>query len=365
MLLAVAGLFTRSLARADSVDPGFDAGRTAYVSLNLAMSGYDDARARRFYLNLSEALARDAGVEGAALTARVPLDLYGSQSVDASADGTSSLAVQTGAIAPGYFDVMGIRVVRGRSFTGRDAEAGAPAVAVVSAAAARRFWGGRDPIGRELRLGPRRATVVGVAADVKVQALGESPVPFVYEPIVEGHARLLRLVFRTGAPAVAVGRVRQLVRAEDPAVAVFDAGTMAEHVETMMYPYRAAAALGSVLGAIAIVLAGIGLYGVLACGVAERLRELAIRLALGAPSTALVRSALVESVRATAIGLVAGVGLALLAGRLLANVLFGISPADPVTLAAVAGVLAAVVAAASAGPVRRAIRVDPMQILRM
>jgi ABC-type antimicrobial peptide transport system permease subunit len=148
-------------------------------------------------------------------------------------------------------------------------------------------------------------------------------------------------------------------------VAVFDAGTMAEHVETMMYPYRAAAALGSVLGAIAIVLAGIGLYGVLACGVAERLRELAIRLALGAPSTALVRSALVESVRATAIGLVAGVGLALLAGRLLANVLFGISPADPVTLAAVAGVLAAVVAAASAGPVRRAIRVDPMQILRL
>jgi putative ABC transport system permease protein len=207
--------------------------------------------------------------------------------------------------------------------------------------------------------------VIGVAADVKVQTLGEAPQPFVYLPLTSGHAGLMRLVIRTtGDPDRAVERVRQSVRALDPAVAVFEARSMAHYLDVMLYPYRMAATIGSAFGILALALAGVGLYGVIACGVGERLRELAIRLALGARATALVRATLGETIRAAAVGVGAGALLAFVAGRLLADVLFGISPLDPVTLLWTAGSLVAVLVVAAAGPVRRALRVDPMSLLR-
>jgi ABC-type antimicrobial peptide transport system permease subunit len=158
--------------------------------------------------------------------------------------------------------------------------------------------------------------------------------------------------------------LRRAMRDLDPSVAVFEARTMAEHLGVMLYPYRLAAALGGALGLIAIVLAAIGLYGVLACGVGERLRELAIRLALGAPPVSLVRAAAGETARAIAVAIVLGGLMALAAGRLLADVLFGISPFDPVTLSATGLLLAGVVAAASAGPLRRALRAEVNALLR-
>jgi ABC-type antimicrobial peptide transport system permease subunit len=150
----------------------------------------------------------------------------------------------------------------------------------------------------------------------------------------------------------------------DPAVAVFEARTMSEHLGVMLYPYRLAAGLGSAFGLIAMVLAAIGLYGVLACGVSERLREIAIRLALGAPAATLLRSAAGETARAIALAVAIGALMALAAGRLLADFLFGISPFDPVTLAATGLILAAVVAAASAGPLKRAMGAEVNSLLR-
>jgi predicted permease len=367
LLVAAAGFLVRSLSRADAVAPGFDIGRTAFAALNLSMSGYDNARARRFYQDLERMLQTRTPITAAALTSRLPLDLYGNQSTVVTTDDGHRRTTQTADVGRGYFEAMGIPIVNGRGFVPSDEASNAPAVVVVAAATAREYWPGADPIGRQVRLADGAAAqVVGVAADVKVHSLGESPQPLVYQPLRSGHASLLRLVVRSpGDPTTLVSELRQSIRSIDPAVAVFEARTMADNLDVMLYPYRLAASLGSALGLLAILLAGVGLYGVLACGISERLRELAIRMALGAPARALVLAASAGTIRAVAIGAILGVGLALLAGRLLASVLFGISAADPVTLLATTAVLCLVLAAAGAGPIRQVFRTEPVILLRL
>jgi len=168
---------------------------------------------------------------------------------------------------------------------------------------------------------------------VKVQSLAEAPQSFIYQPLASGHQSLLRMVVRTpGSPQRAVAALRDTVRAMDPAVGVFEARTMSENFGVMIYPYRLAAGLGGAFGILALLLAAVGLYGVLGCGVNERLRELAIRLALGAPSHAIVRAAGAETGRAVAAGLLLGMAMALVTGSLMADVLFGISPFDAVAM---------------------------------
>ncbi len=363
-LIAVAGLFVRSVARAGDVSPGFDAGRSAFIALNLGMSGYDDARAKRFYDELGRRLIEQNVATTAAGTTRLPLDLYGSQSAGVVLEDGSERSVQTGRVGAAFFSALGVPIVRGRAFDPHDASTGS-AVAIVSAAAARQFWPDADPVGRVLNIDGAAATVIGVAADVKVQTLGEAPQPFVYRPLSSGHARLMRLVVRTtGDPDLAVEDMRRAVRELDPSVAVFEARSMTHYVDVTLYPYRLAAMIGSAFGILALALAGVGLYGVISCGVSERLRELAIRLALGAHASGLVRTTLGETIRAAAVGVAAGALLAFVAGQLLADVLFGISPLDPVTLLATAGLLVAVLVAAAAGPLRRALTVAPMSLLR-
>jgi predicted permease len=365
-LVAVAALFARSLAGATAVDPGFDTRRTAFVSLNLSMSGYDDERAARFYDAVAGTLQREGRIESAAVTDRMPLDIYGNRSTTiASGDGFGiRRTIQAASVTPGYFDTLGIAIVQGRGFTDADAGTG---VAIVSAAASRQLWPGSSALGQPVRIGEARiATVVGVAADARVRTLGERPEPLVYQPLSGGESRLLRLVVRaSGDPRAAVDAMRRAVRDIDPAVGVFEARTVAGYLDVMLYPYRLAAAVGGWLGLFTLGLAAIGLYGVLACGVSERLRELAIRAALGARPGSIVRDAMRQPLRAAAIGLAAGAAVTFVAGRLLATVLFGISPHDPAALAAGCGVLGLVLAAAAAAPVRRVLRVAPMTVLRL
>jgi predicted permease len=368
LLIAIAGLLARSLSKADGVDPGFDLRRTAFVALNLSMSGYDDDRARRFFEELARALEARGTIVAAGMTSRLPLDLYGDRSATITTDVDDvGRSVQIADVGEGYFAAMGIPIVRGRGLEGADARRDAAPVTVVSAAAARRYWPDSEPVGRRLRLNDESSfmTVVGVVADVKVQTLGEVPQPFVYVPLVRGQAALQRLVVQaSGDPAAAVMEMRKVVRELDPAVAVFEARTMADNLHVMLYPYRAGAAVGSALALIAVVLAGVGLYGVLACGVNERLREIAIRMALGAPAVSLLRTVAAGTVRAIMLGAALGALMAIVAGRLLAGVLFGISPADPPALVLTVALLALVVAAASVGPLTRALRAAPMSMLR-
>jgi predicted permease len=363
LLVAVAALFARSLARVDAVDPGFDTSRTAFVSLNLAMSGYDDERARRFYDELASRLGA-GGAVASALTDRMPLDIYGNRTATVSfGEGFGATrGMQTARVGEAYFDTLGIPILRGRPFTRADTGASV----IVSASAARQLWPGADPIGQPLRLGDRTlATVVGVAADAKVQTLAEVPEPLVYQPLADGHAGLLRLVVRTtGDPRPTVDALRAAVRGIDARVGVFEARTVGDYLDVMLYPYRLAAAVASVLGLLTLALAAVGLYGLLACGVTERLRELAIRVAIGAGPRAVVRHATAPALGAAVVGSAGGALLAAVAGRLLATVLFGISPFDPWALGGTALVLFVVIAAAAAAPVRRALRLAPMSILR-
>ena len=371
MLVGAAGLLVRSLARADRLPPGFDLDNTAFVALNLSMNGYDAERSRRFYDELARQL-KDGGIAtAAAVTSRLPLDLYGNQSMTVSVEGGRT-PVQAARVGHEYFDALGIPLVRGRAFTREDERSGADPVVIVSAAAARRFWPDAEAIGRTIQIATDEASdrqlparVVGVAADVKVQSLAEAQQSFIYQPLASGHQSLLRMVVRTpGSPQRAVAALRDTVRAMDPAVGVFEARTMSENFGVMIYPYRLAAGLGGAFGILALLLAAVGLYGVLGCGVNERLRELAIRLALGAPSRAIVRAAGAETGRAVAAGLLLGMAMALVTGSLMADVLFGISPFDAVAMFGTAAVLAAVIAGASAAPIRRALRAQPAELLR-
>jgi putative ABC transport system permease protein len=369
-LISVAGLLVRSLLRADQVAPGFDLDHTSYVALNLSMSGYDEVRARDFYGRLVESLEQRGAITTAAVTSRVPLDLYGNQSATVSTDPDESerRTAQIARVGARYFDAMGVSILRGRTFEAADELTSGAPVVMVSAAAARQYWPDADAIGQFVRFADETspARVVGVAADSKVQTLGEQPQPLVYQPLKQGYAGLIRLVIRTqGSAKSSVVELRRALTDLDPGVAVFESRTMAEHLGVMLYPYRLIAALGSAFGLIAIVIAAIGLYGVLACGVCERLRELAIRLALGAPAVTLLRSAADETLRATVVAVASGGLMAIVAGKLLSDVLFfGISAFDPIALIATTIILTAVVALASVAPLRRALRAEVSSLLR-
>ena len=370
-LLVVAGLFARSVSRADAVQPGFDLEHTAVVALQLGMSGYDDPRAAAFHDRLADALRARGDVRAVALTDRVPLDLYGNQGATAlvhAADGgaPASHAVQHARVSAGYFDAMGVALARGRDFTADEARAGAR-VAIVSAAAARQWWPDGQAVGRTLQLdadGPR-LTVIGVAADAKVQSLGEAPQPFVYAPLAAGHARLLRVVVRTtGEPAALVPVLRAAVRDLDPSVGVFEATTMTEHLGVMLFPFRMAAVAGSLLGAFALVLAVVGLAGAVAFDVARRTRELGIRVALGARAADVLRLVAADGARVLAVGTVVGLLLAAALAQALGRWLFGVGALDPVTFLGVPLLIAVVVVVAAWLPARRALRVEPLTALR-
>jgi predicted permease len=370
VLLVVAGLFIRSVANAGRVEAGFDLTHTAFVALDLRLDGYDEPRARAFYEELGRRLREGHGVEAVTLTDRIPLDLYGNQSTTievptAGSEAPASYSVQYARADPAYFETLGVPLVRGRGFRLEEIEQGSP-VAVVSSNTAARLWPSGEALGARLRLEDGRVVeVIGIAGDTKVQTLGESPQLFLYLPFDTRYARLLRLIVRTnGDPAGLVPRLQREVGALDPAVGIFEARTLTDHLDTMLFPYRAAAGLASVLGLFGLIVAALGLYGVVAFGVAQRTREFGIRMALGARSADVLRQVLGESARVVVIGACGGLALALGVGRLLRSTLFGIGPGDPLTMVTVTLLLAAVALFASWLPARRATTVAPAEALR-
>jgi putative ABC transport system permease protein len=368
VLLVVAALFARSLANGASVEVGFDGRSTALLALNLGMSGYDESRGAAFYAELTARLRGLPGVRAVALAGRVPLDLYGNQSaplaIDASGGGREE-TVQTARVGEDYFEALRIPILRGRAIGPGDLAG--PPVAVVSAEAARRYWPGENALGRRIRLGdasPWRE-VVGIAADVKVQTLGEAPQPLVYEPLAGGHTGLLRVVVsRDGDPALVLGELRRQVAALDPAVAVFECETMSRTLDVMLFPFRLAAYLGGALGLFGLVLAAVGLVGVAWSGVVQRTRELGIRASLGARPSRL----LVDIVADGTLMLLAGIALGTLAAAPVALAmrgwLFGISPLDPLAFGVVCATILAVGLAAAVLPASRVVRLEPARWLR-
>ncbi|HKH50071.1 MAG TPA: ABC transporter permease [Thermoanaerobaculia bacterium] len=372
LLLVGAGLFLRSLGSAQSIDPGFRLRNGVAVQVALELGGaYDETRGRAFYERLLERTRVLPGVRSASLTEHLPLGLNVHVS-DAQIEGRpkprkgEELEVDRNGVMPGYFETLGIPLVAGRDVTAAD-RPGAQRVAIINQTAARQFWPGEDPLGKRLRLGESGEwmTVIGVARDGKYRTLGEAPRAFVYTNNLQQYSSFMTLVIATdGNEQAMLEQVRRELDALDPNLPVFDIATLSEHLSIMLFPARLGAALLAAFGALGLVLAGIGLYGVVASSVARRTREVGIRMSLGARRADVLALVVREGMTLTGIGLAIGLGLALLASQVLSGLLYGIGTHDPMTYLIVAVVLGGIALFANLVPAGRATQVQPVVALK-
>ena len=368
VVLAAAGLFLASLRNATHIDPGFRADGLALVRLELGIQGYDSVRGRSFYAELERRALALPGVEAASLVEIVPLGLA-RQRRGIEVEGYAPRAGEemefgVNTIGAGYFETMGIPLLRGRGFEPSDRQSTAP-VAVVNEAFARRFWPGDNPLGRRFSSG-RGGTreVVGVARDGKYWSLTEEPQPHYYEPFAQAYEPDMVLLVRSaGDPRSILPSLTREARALDPELPV-EANTMAEHLGYALLPQRIGAAVLGVFGAVAALLAAFGLYGVMSYVVSQRTAEIGIRIALGARSRDVRILVVRRALALTLIGLGLGFVGAVAATRALAAFLVDVSPTDPATLLSVGVLFTTVALVASWLPARRAARVDPMRALR-
>jgi len=371
LLLVGSGLFVRSLRNAHTIDPGFEAGGLALASVDLALAGYDADAGRAFYMRALESVRALPGVVSATFVKDPPLGLGGGNRrlviEGYAARPQEDMQVALTAVGPGYFETLHVPLSRGRAFTDRDVP-GAPLVAIVNESFVRQYWPGQDPIGRRIQMRNEKAPameVVGVAHDGKYRTLGEDPRPFLFVPLLQDYDGSATLIVRTGeSPATVAAALPGRLATLEARVPVFDVKTMDEHLRFALLPARLAASVLGLFGIVALLLAGLGLYGVMSYLVSQRSREMGIRIALGARPGDVVRLVVGQGMRLTVLGAVGGLVSAFGLTRLVAGFLYGISPTDPWTFAAVTLVLAGVALLACLLPARRAAAVDPNVALR-
>lgn len=369
LLLVSAGLLLRSLRNAQGADPGFDPDGVAVVSMNTAGAGLSAARSQQVLDEAAARLAALPGVEGVALARLMPLgngEMRMGYAVEGAELGPGD-APDVGAnfVGPQYFRVMSIPLRAGRAFEEAD-RAGAAPVAIVNERFARRWWGGRDAVGRRISVdgGATWATVVGVAATSRYVSIAETDQPHVYLPAAQNPSPDAVLAVRvTGGASAALPLLRRVAREVEPAV-VPEVGTLAQSMAVSLLPRRVAAGLLSLFGGVGLLLAAVGLYGVIAFSVGQRVREIGIRMALGASGGSVLGLVVRQGMGLTAAGIAAGTVAALGLTRVLSHVLFGVTPWDPATFGGIAAILAAVALVATGLPALRATRVDPMRALR-
>ena len=364
-----AGLFARSFQAASRLDPGLDASHV--MVSHLYLNGYSLAERKEFIERLRDRVAAQPGITAVTYAHTVPFDLSGQWWEPLEVQGyvpgpSENMKILRNVVAPGYFSLLRIPIVEGRDFTGHDDEK-SPPVMIVSETFARHFFGGRFPLGQHVRGWDRWFTVVGVAKDSKYEALDEPVKPYFYVPFRQTlrEDMGIRLYVRTaGDPLQAVEPVRRAVRSLDPEAGAPDSVPMTENVNTALFIQRVAALMLSVLGAVALLLAALGLYGVMAYAVAERRHEIGIRIALGARPGDVVAMVVKQGMALTLIGLAAGTVAAVAVTRLAAAALVQVSATDPLVFAGALLFLAAVAALASYLPARLAAGIDPNQTLR-
>ena len=373
LLLIGSGLFIRSLMNAQAIDPGFTLRRGVAATLLPKLGGaYTDAEAELLYRDLLERARALPGVSSAAVAEFLPLGLAISNKevwVEGQelGEGEDPPAIDTMAIGPGYFRTLGIALARGRDFSDRD-DASAPGAVIVNQTMARRTWPGEDPLGQRLRfddgLDAPVYEVVGVAADGKYRTLGEAPRPYLYTPYAQTGDFMLTLIVASNREGETLAAVRRLLDEVDPHLPTFEIKTLSEHLDIMLFAPRMGAALLAAMGLLGLLLASVGLYGVVAYSVARRTREIGVRLALGAGKGDVLGMVVREGMVLVAVGVVLGVGLALLVTRALQGFLYGITASDPLTYVAVSLFLLAVAWLANFLPARRATGIDPILALR-
>ncbi len=369
VLLVAGGLFIRSVQKAHGVHPGFDADGVLLASFEASpATGYtaDTALAlQRAVLDRVEALP---GVESATIADWVPLTLSAPTS-EVEADGYvprehESRDVRRAYVGPGYARTMRIRLAAGRDFTKKDGAAQEP-VAIVNRAFADRYWPGLDPLGRRLRADGRWHSVVGVTENTAYIKVGETPRPLLYLPALSRWRFGTTLHVRVaGDPGAAAPLVVDAVHALNPELPVFNVTTLRASVAFSTIFERLAATFVGAFGAVALALASLGIYGVIAYSTRQRTQEIAIRMAMGASASDVVRLVMSRGVRLTLLGLALGLAGSVVVARLLRSHLFGVTPLDPATFGGVALLLTGVALAASYVPARRATRVEPSEALR-
>jgi putative ABC transport system permease protein len=372
MLLVSAGLLVKSLRNAQTMNPGFRSDHLLMASVNLGLHGYDEGRGRRFYKQLGERLRNLPGVEQASFAVPLPLDQY-FYAADVTIEGrvpktaNERLNIGFSVVGPNYFETMNTPVVQGRAFTERDDE-NAPRVVIVNETMARRYWPNQNPLGKRMRLGGERSQwleVAGVARDGKYITLDEPPTDYFFLPFQQNYdGRMTLIAHTTGDPESVIAGVRQEVKTLDDRLPVYGVRDVSAFLDIVLSASKMIAATVSGFGLLALLLAAIGLYGVISYAGAERTREFGVRVALGAEPRDLklmiLRYGLRLSLGGAGLGLAGAVGLA----RLLRSQLYDVSATDPLTFGAVALSLIVVALVACWIPARRATKVDPVVALR-
>jgi predicted permease len=378
LLLVIAGLFIRGFRNAQSIDIGFETAHVLTASVDLETRGYSRARGVEFMRSLTDRLEATPGIVSANLVDIVPVTLsntttYLLRDKDAEPERDQpplTPKIYVNAVGPGHFRTLEIAMLAGRDFTHLDVE-GAPGVAIVNETLARQFWPGESAVGQRLRplgggAGAREVIeIVGVARDSKYVTVGEAPRPFMYRPLAQVYTpRITLLVRAAGAPGSVLPAIKQVVRALDPGLPVFNVATLGEATSLSLLPARIAGALLGALGLLALALAALGIYGVLSFLVRSRTREIGVRVAIGATPYSVVVMVVRQAMTWTVAGAVVGIGLAIVVTRFIESFLYGISPTDPLTFISVALLLALVASAAALLPALRASRLDPLVALR-
>jgi putative ABC transport system permease protein len=376
MLLVGAGLLLRSFQRLLSVDPGFRPDNVLTFRVSLPERSYaSDTAQRNFVTALDERLHALPGVRQAAMASALPLD--GSDfTLSFTVRGRPPVpkndepATQIVAATPELFSAIGIPVQRGRLYSS-DAQPGTPKVVVVSREFVRRYFPNEDPLGHYVDLGwsqngdRRGGTIIGVVGDVKQGALDQETPPLLYLPYAQTPLANLRIVLKTAVPPASLTKaVHAAVREIDRELPVFAVRPLAEYVSTSVGPQRFYATLVGLFALVALALAAVGLYGVIAYAVSQRTHELGVRVALGATGRRIAAMVVSQGLTLTLVGVLLGVAAAIVVTRVLQTLLFGVSALDPLTFGVVLGLLVAVAAVASYVPARRAARVDPLIAMR-
>jgi predicted permease len=368
VLLVGAGLFVRTLRNLNRIDAGFDRENLLIFRMN---TRYEASRRANLYQQMTERIAALPGVR-AVSSSRDPLMafIYNGDSITVpgyTPRADEDLNVRTVEVAPNFLATMGIPLPLGREFTPQDNQQ-APNVAVISQALAARFYPNQNPLGQRFIIHGAEMQIIGVSRDAKYGGIREAIVPVVYLPYLQNHPALpseMSFAVRTvGDPAAAVAAIRQTVQSIDRNLPIYDVRTQSELIALSFAKERLFASLSGFFGLLALALVSIGLYGVMSYTVARRTHEIGIRMSLGARGADILRMVLGESLLLVLLGSVIGLAAALATTRLIAGMLFGLTPADPLTIAMATLLLLAVAALAGWLPARRAARVDPLTALR-
>ncbi len=370
--LVGAGLFVKSLRNAQSIDPGFDHAKLAVLTVDLGAQGYSEARARDFHRVMLERAAELPGVERATLASGIPLFQGGflrtvfPEGTDSS-DRKAGKLVQLNTVEPGYFETMGIKLERGRDFLPSD-HPDSPRVVVVNETMAKQFWPDQDAIGKRFKFFGQDwwNEVIGITTDGKYNFIGENPQPHIYLSLTQVFEPAVSLHLRTsGDPATALGMARREVQELDRVLPITNVFTFGEILRQSLWAPRMGASLLVVFGLLSLVLAVIGIYGVMSYSVNQRTRELGLRMALGADQGDVLKLVVRQGVTLAALGIVVGLVLSLAATRLIGNLLFDVTARDPLIFAGIPVLLGLAALVASALPASRAARVDPTVALRI